>query len=106
MTETKKKHYHPIVVVNIDYTSSRQIKEIRGVLQALLTKPDHCPNCGGLEPELSFSFQGKQFCFTCYLIEETAKIYWDGKKETKFPRKTLTKTDYAKLGEYCKGKKE
>ena len=48
-------------------------------------KEHHCPNCGGLLPELSVIFENKLYKFTCYEIEsmKTGKV--------------LKKTDYKKF---------
>jgi len=56
-------------------------------------KEHHCPNCGGLLPELSVIFENKLYKFTCYEIEsmKTGKV--------------LKKTDYKKLGEYINNPK-
>ena len=65
---------------------------LRQFLQEDMVKPKHCPNCGGMIPELSFEYKGKRFRFTCYMIEENGK--------------TIAKTDYTKFAKYCKAMTE
>lgn len=65
---------------------------LREFLQEDMANPKHCPNCGGMLPELSFDYKGKRFRFTCYMIEQDGKI--------------IAKTDYAKFAKYCRAMTE
>jgi hypothetical protein len=51
-----------------------------------ISSVSHCPNCGGLLPEIGFKYEGLTYHFTCYKI----------KKE----EKAIVETDYAKLAHY------
>jgi len=62
-------------------------KAITAFFEEEMMKPKHCPNCGGVLPELAFEYKGKRFRFTCYRIEENDKV--------------IVKTDYAKFAKYC-----
>ena len=62
------------------------IKEIAKSLNS--RKEHHCPNCGGLLPELGIVLGNRLYKFTCYEVESTKT------------NKVLRETDYKKLGEY------
>jgi len=86
----------------MDFAKKREINQIRELLETLLDGKNHCPNCGGLIPELSLVMAGKQFHFVCHEIAEQEKFSWEGDKEKHTPRKVLATTDYKKLVEYLK----
>ena len=50
-----------------------------------------CPSCGGLIPNIKFSFRNEAYYFVCTEIT-------DGKG------KTIAETDYSLLEDYCKAK--
>ena len=55
-------------------------------IQSLDEEMSHCPNCGGIVPEICILYKGKVFKFTCYDIVR-------GKK-------SLLKTDYKLMESY------
>jgi len=69
-------------------TSSTIVKWLREFLKKDLADLNHCSNCGGILPELMFIFEGREYWFTCFKINE------NGKK--------IAETDYAKFCRYCK----
>jgi len=66
-------------------TPSKLQKELRKTL-IRISQITHCQGCGGLLPEVAFTFEGKKYRFTCYRIDDE-----DGKK--------IVGTDYEK---FCK----
>ncbi len=96
---------HFVVYVQMDSPARRDTKKIQQTLKMLLEQKEHCPNCGGLVPELSFQMDGKQFTFTCHEIAEMETWKFFNEKETHKPRKVLAQTDYKQFAKYC-AKKE
>ncbi len=89
----------------MDYPDRQRSKKIRKTLKTLLEQKKHCPNCGGLVPELSFLMDGKEFLFVCHAIVQRESWTWDAQKEIHTPQKTLAQTDYKQFAKYC-AKKE
>lgn len=95
-----KKHFHIALLIPLDaevyarngkFITRRTFidKAITSFFEKDIVEVTHCPNCGGILPELQFEYKGKTYCFTCYRIEK------DGK--------AIVKTDYEKFAEYCRG---
>jgi len=76
--------------------SGKIVKWLREFMKKDLANLKHCPNCGGILPELMFSLEGKEYWFTCFMIRKDDE--------------TVAKTNYVKFGGYCmnhlKAKKE
>ena len=53
--------------------SSKILKWLREFMKKDLADLKHCPNCGGILPELMFIFEGKEYWFTCFKIKENGK---------------------------------
>jgi len=71
----------------IEITSDKHmLKALKHFLSIELAQPKNCPNCGGLIPELSFTFKGKTYFFACYMITEDEKV--------------IAQTDYRKFAKY------
>ena len=70
--------------------SRKIVKWLRESLKKDLANWKHCPNCGGILPELMFNFEGKEYWFTCYMIREDGKI--------------IAETDYENFAGYCRAR--
>jgi len=67
-------------------------RRLREFLKCLPLKAKNCPNCGGIIPELSFTYEDTTYFFTCYQILKNGVV--------------TAKTDYTKFAKYCKVLKE
>jgi hypothetical protein len=60
----------------------------RGAMEEILDhRHQHCPNCGGLTPEIVFTYKGYEYVFTCTKIRKKGKV--------------IAGTDYKKLHAFC-----
>ena len=66
------------------------MKEIAKSLNS--KKEHHCPNCGGLLPELGIVLGNRCYIFTCHQVESTKT------------NKVLKETDYEKLSKFLSTK--
>jgi hypothetical protein len=63
-------------------------RELAGAIYDIWKNRKKCPNCGGIVPEITVEWEGRQYRFTCYKIV------------SKKSGKTLLETDYKKLAHY------
>lgn len=75
----------PVIVPS----DKKTIKAIKELLREL-DKHQNCPACGGLVPELGFTYKGKEYSFTCHSIEEKGKV--------------IAQTDYERFAKYCEAR--
>jgi hypothetical protein len=77
----------------------RNIERARPLMKAIIDtvekirehRHQHCPNCGGLTPEIIFTYKGYKYSFTCHEIRNQKK-------------RIIAETDYRKLRSYCDSK--
>jgi len=64
---------------------------IRSAVEEILDhRHQHCPNCGGLTPEIVFTYKGYWYYFTCTEIRKKKRV--------------MAGTDYKKLRSFCSSK--
>ncbi|MGA2681511.1 MAG: hypothetical protein ABSF44_06890 [Candidatus Bathyarchaeia archaeon] len=64
------------------------VELIRKFLKEKVNAGEHCPNCGGIIPEVGFNCEGTDYIFSCVAIEKDGKM--------------IAETDYAKFYKYCR----
>ncbi|TRZ51063.1 MAG: hypothetical protein D4S01_05575 [Dehalococcoidia bacterium] len=96
-----KENKHYIMVFPLDKSEGtilnlltpKQLRnELRKMLRNISENINHCPNCGGLLPEIGFTFEGKKYHFTCYKIVNEMDV-------------KVAETDYDKFCKYHKNSK-
>jgi len=64
---------------------------IRNTVEEILDhRHQHCPNCGGLTPEIIFTYKGYEYYFTCTQIRKKKRV--------------IAGTDHKKLRSFCNSK--
>jgi len=66
----------------------KTIKGLERVLEHNISKAVNCPSCGGLVPEISFIWRGREYWFTCYKIVDFDR------------HEIVAETDYSKFAKY------
>jgi len=86
--EIHLQHVYPLR--NIKQSKSL-MEAIRSTVEEILEhRHQHCPNCGGLTPEIHFTYKGYEYHFTCTEIRKRKRV--------------IAGTDYKKLRSYCDSK--
>jgi hypothetical protein len=86
--ETHLQRVFPLGNIN---RSRSLMNAIRNTVEEILDhRHQHCPNCGGLTPEIVFTYKGYEYYFTCTEIRRKKRV--------------IAGTDYKKLRSFCNSK--
>lgn len=68
------------------------LRSLQSFFKTNLSHPQNCTKCGGIVPELSFTYKGKNYFFSCYMITENSRV--------------KAQTDYRKFAKHCRAMNE